>query len=480
MRRYLLILTLTFLYSIKLSASEPLFGPPANYQTGNEPYSLATGDFNEDGNIDIAVANEEADSISLFLGDVEGDFVPGMSCQVAALPRSIAVGDFNGDGHDDLAVAGGWTVTILLGAGDGTFINNGNYDAVDRLFSITTEDFNSDGHYDLAAVSQAGPDFYQGHVLILMGEGDGTFEDPVLYPTWFASCSIDCGDFNEDGNPDLAVAESGEWLSQDGAVSILLGAGDGTFGSAVYYSTGKYSTSVRIGDFNEDGHLDLIVANSGGGKPHSLSILDGLGNGTFAAAENFYPDYAPYSVDCGDFNADGHIDIAAAGHSSDTVTVFLGNGDSSFTPNNYYGVGAFPGFIVADDFDYNGYPDLAVANRLSDQISVLINIAGSTITPDEPKAVAPDLALHQNYPNPFNPHTEIAYSIPVRSRVVLEIFDVEGKLVSRLVDRVMDAGTHHAKWNGRNDNGSAVTSGVYFCKMTARGKSISRKMILMK
>ena len=90
------------------------------------------------------------------------------------------------------------------------------------------------------------------------------------------------------------------------------------------------------------------------------------------------------------------------------------------------------------------------------------------------------LALGQNYPNPFNPSTSIRYSIPERTHVTLDILDVSGRRIVRLEDSIKSAGAHESLWSGRNQGGDIVSTGLYFYKLTAGKKSITRKMILMR
>lgn len=178
-------------------------------------------------------------------------FAPGVS--------SVAVGDFNMDGKLDLAVVNATTlnVSILLGNGEGTFQTAVNYPVGLVAFSLLVADFNGDGKLDLAVgdITNNGP----SNVSILLGNGDGTFQTAVSYiaganngSNWLAA-----GDFNGDGRLDLVVGNLGSNAS--GNVSILLGDGDGTFQPAVNYGTGQGGAAVP-GDFNGDGKLDIAAA----------------------------------------------------------------------------------------------------------------------------------------------------------------------------------------------------------------------------
>jgi len=182
---------------------------------------LAVGDFNGDGNLDLAVANVDSATVSILLGTGTGSFGAKTDFGTGSFPFSVAVGDFNGDGALDLAVP-------------------------------NVSDFDGNG-VDINTVS------------ILLGTGTGSFGAKTNFDTGSTPVSVAVGDFNGDGNPDLAVANQG---SQ--SVSILLGTGTGSFGAKVDFGAGSFPVSVAVGDFNGDGALDLAVANLGSA---TVSIL---------------------------------------------------------------------------------------------------------------------------------------------------------------------------------------------------------------
>jgi hypothetical protein len=347
-------------------------------QAGGNPASVAVGDFNGDGILDLAVADSGATPtyqhyVTILLGNGDGTFTPAAETPyTGGYPSSIAAADFNGDGILDLAVADYVfdTLTILLGNGDGTFtptvVSPATGNGPD---SVAVGDFNGDGIPDLAVSND-----YSNTVTILLGNGDGTFTATAVSPvTGNVPTSVAVGDFNGDGKADLAVANY-----EDGTVTILLGNGDGTFtATAVSPATGTEPFSVAVADFKGDGKADLAVANRNDGNAGTVTILLGNGDGTFtAAAASPATGNGPKSVAVGDFNGDGIPDLAVAnynGGNAGTVTILLGNGDGTFTAAGVSpATGNGPDFVAVGDFNGGGVSDLAIANYTDNTATVLL------------------------------------------------------------------------------------------------------------
>ncbi len=349
----------------------PDFAPAVGYGAGVDPVFVATGDFNGDGKLDLATLNfVNPGIVTILSGNGDGTFQPAVTHTVGSSLNSIAVGDFNRDGKSDLAVAG-LDCLVLLGNGDGTFQPAVSLNL--RGFAVATGDFNGDGRLDLAVAASP-----SGKIAVLLGKGDGTFQPPGylnaevnFWAPW--SNPLCVGDFNGDGKLDLAVASSSS------SISVSLGNGDGTFQPPVTrnYSSGYNSSphpqSLAAGDFNGDGKLDLAVVNDAGGSDifgpfitNSVSMFLGNGDGTFQPPSNYPMFSLPTMAAVGDFNGDGKLDLAVANGS--VVSILTGDGDGTLQPAvNFDGFGYS---VAVGDFNGDGKPDLGLAG---DGVLVLLN-----------------------------------------------------------------------------------------------------------
>ena len=337
----------------------------SDYATGSSPDSVATADFNRDGKLDLAVANFSANTVSIFLGNGDGTFETRVDYATGGTPSSVAVGDFNGDGKLDLVLTNGTfslgnSVSVLLGNGDGTFQAHVEYRTGLGPTKVVVGDFNLDGKLDLA-VANYGPAFTTGSVSILLGNGDGTFQARMDYAAGVNPIGVMVGDFDNDGAMDLAVGDN----NFPQGVSVLPGNGDGTFQSATHYQTQHGPRSGIVADMNLDGKLDLVFAPYDGTGAVGVYIFIGNGDGTFQPEVSYRAGAGANSVNGADFNGDGLLDLAVANFESNNVSVLLGQGDGTFQSHVDYPAGSGPAQLAIGDFNGDGRLDLAIVNQTS-------------------------------------------------------------------------------------------------------------------
>jgi hypothetical protein len=319
------------------------FGTQTTFPTGAGPTSIATGAFQSDSNnqnVDLALTNQTANTVSILLGNGDGTFQPRRDIAAGNGPVSVIaenLHDLNGKGDLDLIVANFTDSTLYL---------------------------------------------YQGN-------GDGTFQNPnvIQLPKGYAPAAIAAADFNGDGHLDLAVADEG-----NATVSIFLGNGDGTFGPRTDYPTGNSPVWVSAADVNGDSVLDLEVANR---TDNTVSVLLGngitttstttgittVGNGTFGTQAIYPAGGEPTSIAVADYDINGLPDLAVTDLSDNAVSVLLNLGSGTFGPNFELPAGTGPASIVAANFDAeNTNPDVAVANNGSNTVSVILNLSNFSTT----------------------------------------------------------------------------------------------------
>jgi hypothetical protein len=275
------------------------FRPAVSYSSGpGSRGGIAVGDFNNNGSLDLAVADFNYAGPYSFVGVLmnqgDGTFsAPQLVPVNFPAARSVTVGDFNGDGNADLAVADGvgvngmldpnWPagVNILLGNGDGTFRDGGRYTSpatpgggtVNPEF-VTTGDLRNNGITDLIVCD------YDHNLNVFLGNGDGTFQPAAGYDTGEYPRATSVVDVNGDGIPDLVVCNIGNsnvTPPEAGSVAVLLGNGDGTFQDAVQYTPFQFPGWVAVGDFNGDNLPDLAVTRVQDG--HSVNVMLNQGGG---------------------------------------------------------------------------------------------------------------------------------------------------------------------------------------------------------
>lgn len=397
------------------------FYESVNLASGVGTNAMVALDFDKDNKIDLAVTNGSDNTVSIFKGAGTGQFTAFEVVPVGTYPAALTAGDFNADTFSDLIVInngvrlvqmvpnqsgvsfgyvtqtmGGPTggaalrlntngfmdmaiinatskvIEIFEGKGNGLFSSLTTLNTFDASTKIITADIRNNSRKDII-VNQ--PNFSKVRVFLSQATGGG-FDLPIDYTVGTTPSAILILDINEDGKLDLIVTNSGT-----NNVSVLLGIGDGTFQNKIDFQVGDSPSAISYADFNLDHRIDLVVTNKNSG---SISILLGNGNGSFQTQVNYQTGMSPVAMRAVDVNHDGCVDVVTTNNGDSTVAVLKGRCDGSFQSALFYSAGTNPEGLASGDFNGDNFLDFAVINSSSQSVTMLysnsIGQFNSTVT----------------------------------------------------------------------------------------------------
>jgi len=480
MRSALFLITVVAVLAITCSASPALNNITftstliTNTTVGSSagPQAIALADVNNDGSLDILAVDMDDGLLYIYLNDGHGNFksAPDSFLNTGTTPVAVVAADFNHDGNLDVAVANedDDSVTIAFGDGSGSYGFSSapvTYATDPCPVGLVAVDLNNDGIVDLAVLSDNTPD---STVYLLKGNGDGTFcsSGLGLACTPFSPQSVDTqtsnafaiatGDINHDGHPDFAITDP-----VSAQVGVLLGNGDGTFQSAMLQNVGMAPQGIVIADLGngngsanaKDGNPDLAVADFGALGTDNVFLLYGNGNGSFQNALPTTAEQNPTALATADFDGDGKIDLGVGNTGDGTIGVdslrndiedfgnpFENNENGFSLPLNAHPTGLTDAVAVqTGDLNHDGRPDMIAVNSAGDTIGIYINTTGGvqptpttvapvgtpTPTPEFPPTVTPTQPTATPTPTPI----PIATSTPTQVPIPYGVCNVPSSLV---------------------------------------------------
>ena len=442
-----------------------------------QTYGANAADLNGDGLGDYLVPNENSHDVRVFLNNGAGSY---SNFTVHALPSgnrpsTNESADFNGDGNTDIAVGNtqNSTVNIMLGDGQGGFSSISAITAGNGIRGLAVLDLNGDGAMDIVTANRGA-----NNLALLLGNGDGTFASATfLEAGGQQETACVAGDANNDGITDLFVGCYGS-----NEIILMLGDGNGSLIFTDRIASPGSPWMMAAGDIDGDGAMDAVSANADAASA-VVAFSDGFGGFSGSAT---YPTGAafPIAVDLGDPDGDGDLDMITSsfggfGQLNGLWRLYENNGSGLYVNPTDYPASYAASCAVFHDRDGDGDVDVTGIDEMHDLLFLFDNRL--TSLHDSDAVPISDFELSGNFPNPFNPFTNIRFVLPDHARVNLTVYDLQGRKVRTLISgEVWRGGTNILPWNGTDDRGAVLASGVYFLRMSSNGISKTRKMFMLK
>ena len=334
------------------------FSNVSTFGTGASPDGIAIGDLNGDQHLDIVTANEGANTVSVMLGGGDGTFSARKDYAVDAGPIGVTIADLDGGGKPDIAAAAGGAnaVSILLGIGDGSFAPVTTVGQIPGANDVIAFDYDTMPGPELAVANG-------DRIDVLFNDGNAQFPTRGYTTVGTGATDVHTADFNNDGQIDLVSANS-----TDSNISVRIRSVSG-FGTIFDTSVPMAPRVAATGDLNADGLPEIAVVSSGGNAVQIVTNLDGR---QFMLGQSPSVFGAPTGIAIGDLDLDGKPDLVVSNSQQGRITILLNDGSATFTPSSPINAGAGPGELAIADFDADARNDIAVVNRGSNNVQVYL------------------------------------------------------------------------------------------------------------
>ena len=470
--------------SLTLLAFSMIRDSKSEYNVPRAAYSITTTDLNLDGNLDIITGHKTAwehnnPTVSILKNNSLGTFdIYDTSIVFTGYQENIIAAKIDQDNYPDLicfytdfstGIIDRYIRIIYNENGNYHFIKDFSLNSSETFTSINIGDINGDSFIDLVVTSNIGK--FWG---ILYNDGLGNFSTPEYYNLNFHPLKIACGDLNKDGKDDIVIAGRVEifFSTDNGFQSVLIDA---------------VSDEVEIADFDKDGDLDIISSIGVIGNTNFVHFIENLGNMEFH-------DYGtmqiqPYSsnLTVTDFNNDSLPDLLFSTTQQETLMILYNNGDFTlsepqFIPMANYG--EVTRQSACADFDGNGYQDIATVRYIHSILPANVNILfnnGKGNFVENPISDTPEITNTKKtlsvQPNPFSQSSIVKFSLNKKHKVDLSVYDINGKKIKTIENKVLPKGEYQYKWNALDKNGKEVKAGIYFICLIAGMQYQTQKLI---
>lgn len=449
-------------YSLHIGNGDGTFGRNRHFPGGPVPSfdrdGIAVADLNGDGLLDVLELSDA--TVSLLPGDGAGGLLPPIAFATPG-SRSISIGDLNDDDVPDFVTSNDAGISVFLGAGSGAFAPRVDYASPGTCYQVVIADLNSDGRGDVVVTNTAS-------VSTFLANPDGSLGPRTDYGGTNPVYRVAVGLLDADAYPDVVVLR---WTDTFGTMWVRFGSATGALGALQPPISIISPYDANIGDVNGDGFNDLVVSGGNGGSQTTVHL--GAGDGTFASA-------VPLSTRRGsdatlaDLDGDLDLDLIVAKSYATGAGIYLNDGSGAFTLDRIYGADG-PGLGVAvGDLNQDGRPDLAVRNLSANAVSVLL-AAGANVSVDagaRPNA----LRLARVWPTPSRGPLQVAFATPSRMAIAAEVFDVAGRRVLRRDFGTVEPGLHHRELRLPSDS----RNGLYWIRLSGGPESASGRLTLLR